>query len=85
MGSLTGSSSDRPVLANGKPPKLVNYALREKQAARRLHMAFEGGVEIATIVIAWRGKVVFLNFMLTLLQCCVVIVMQIKLTVVVVE
>jgi len=43
-------------------------------------MAFEGGV-----VIAWRGKVVFLNFMLTLLQCCVVIVMQIKLTFVVVE
>ena len=48
-------------------------------------MAFEGGVEIITVVIAWRGKVVFLNFMLTLLQCCVVIVMQIKLTVVVVE
>ena len=48
-------------------------------------MAFEGGVEIITTVIAWRGKVVFLNFMLTLLQCCVVIVMQIKLTVVVRE
>ena len=48
-------------------------------------MAFEGGVEIITIVIAWRGNVVFLNFMLTLLQCCVVIVMQIKLTAVVVE
>ena len=46
-------------------------------------MAFEGGVEIVTIVIAWRGKVVFLNFMLTLLQCCVDIIMQIKLTVVV--
>ena len=45
-------------------------------------MAFEGGVEIITIVIAWRGKVVFLNVMLT--QCCVVIDMQIKLTVVVV-
>ena len=60
MGSLTGSSSDRPVLA------------------------FEGGVEIVTIVITWSGKVVFLNFMLTLLQCCDVVVMQIKLTVVVV-
>ena len=45
-------------------------------------MTFETGVEIITIVIAWRGKVVFLNLMLTLLQCCVVIVMQIKLTVI---
>ena len=57
-------------------------------------MAFEGGVEIDAIVIAWSGKVVFLNFMLTLLQCCVVIIrvstnsviiIQIKLTVVVVD
>ena len=46
-------------------------------------MVFEGGVEIVTIVISWSGKVVFLNFMLTLLQCCVVTVVQIKLTVVV--
>ena len=78
MGSLTGSSSDRPVLANGKPPKLAITRYR------KVHMAFEGAVEIVTILIAWSGKVVFLNFMLTLLQCCVVIVMQIKLTVVVV-
>ena len=48
-------------------------------------MTFEAGVKIITIVIAWRGKVVFLNLMFTLSQCCVVIVMQIKLTVIVAE
>ena len=48
-------------------------------------MTFEAGVEIIITVIAWRGKVVFLNLMLTLSQCCVVIVMQIKLTVIVGE
>ena len=83
---MTGSSSDRPVLANGKPSKLISdNALQKEQAARRLHMTFEAGVEIITIVIAWRGKVVFLNLMLTLSQSCVVIVMQIKLTVIVGE
>ena len=48
-------------------------------------MTFETGVEIMTIVIAWRGKAVFLNLMLTLSQCCVVIVTKIKLTVIVGE
>ena len=40
-------------------------------------MTFEVGVEIITVV--------FLNLILTLSQCCVVIVMQIKLTVIVGE
>ena len=65
--------------------QISDNALQKEQAARRLHMTFEAGVEITTSVIAWRGKVVFLNLMLTLSQCCVVIVMQIKLTVIVGE